>query len=258
MPGLLKFSLKKGTNNSVKTEATESSGSSAPAASSALAAAKKAAVNQVFTDEPDEATTGPRHFPSLSELRTDKLAEKKRQELLKEDPKIFSYGDDDEDSLLEEDEGREGGEGGGVRARGSKAASKDGAGAAAAGEGEEASAAPEKPPCGLVYVPTAESKKRPRYIKALLDRADHRELEQEIIQERILKKEREAEGDEYADKEEFVTGGYKRELERRAKYQEEVERAEEREAKKPKQLTSFHRQLLEGRSAVENRGGNKD
>lgn len=65
----------------------------------------------------------------------------------------------------------------------------------------------------------------PKYMGSLMQSAEVRKRDQLRAKERLLQKEREAEGDEFADKEKFVTGAYKAQ-------QEEVRRMEEEEAKR--------------------------
>ncbi|KAL1305777.1 hypothetical protein AAFC00_003944 [Neodothiora populina] len=67
--------------------------------------------------------------------------------------------------------------------------------------------------------------RKPRYIGNLIDAAARRKQDQQIAREKLLQKERENEGDEFADKEKFVTGAYKQQ-------QEETKRLEEAEKKK--------------------------
>lgn len=67
--------------------------------------------------------------------------------------------------------------------------------------------------------------RKPRYIGNLLDAAARRKQDQQVAREKLLQKERENEGDEFADKEKFVTGAYK-------EHQEETRRLEEEEKKK--------------------------
>ncbi|KAI9693542.1 MAG: hypothetical protein M1820_009157 [Bogoriella megaspora] len=62
----------------------------------------------------------------------------------------------------------------------------------------------------------------PRYMTSLLSAAETRKRDLLQAKERILQKEREAEGDEFADKEKFVTEAYKQQ-------QEELKKAEEEE-----------------------------
>lgn len=54
---------------------------------------------------------------------------------------------------------------------------------------------------------------QPRYIQHLLVQAEKRKIEYERRNERLIQKEREAEGDEFRDKEAFVTSSYKKKLE---------------------------------------------
>ena len=67
--------------------------------------------------------------------------------------------------------------------------------------------------------------RKPKYINNLLDAAARRKQDQLIAREKLLQKEREAEGDEFAGKDKFVTGAYKQ-------HQEEARRLEEEEKKK--------------------------
>ncbi|CAH0395014.1 unnamed protein product [Bemisia tabaci] len=55
--------------------------------------------------------------------------------------------------------------------------------------------------------------KKPRYIQALLAQAEKRKRENEYRNERLIQKEREAEGEMYKDKETFVTSAYRKKLE---------------------------------------------
>lgn len=70
--------------------------------------------------------------------------------------------------------------------------------------------------------------KRPKYMSNLLAAAETRKRDQLRAKEKMLAKEREAEGDEFADKEKFVTAAYKRQ-------QEEMRRLEEEEAIREKE-----------------------
>ena len=65
----------------------------------------------------------------------------------------------------------------------------------------------------------------PKYMSSLIQSAEVRKRDQLRAQERLLQREREAEGDEFADKEKFVTGAYKAQ-------QDEVRRMEEAEAQR--------------------------
>lgn len=77
----------------------------------------------------------------------------------------------------------------------------------------------------------------------LLAAAEVRKRDQLRAKEKMLAKEREAEGDEFADKEKFVTGAYKRQ-------QEEMRRLEEEEARKEKDAEERKRREGGGMKAL--------
>ncbi|EFA80207.1 hypothetical protein PPL_07029 [Heterostelium album PN500] len=85
---------------------------------------------------------------------------------------------------------------------------------------------------------------KPKYIQNLMAEADRKKRENERVKDRIIQKEREAEGDLYKDKEVFLTSGYKKKLEER-KRQEEIDRQAElsHDVTKKKDLSDFHRNL---------------
>lgn len=89
--------------------------------------------------------------------------------------------------------------------------------------------------------------KKKDYMKALRDAAALRKRDQVIAEERKLAKEREAEGDEFADKEKFVTSAYKKQQEEARRLEKEEKEREEREAKENKKtgFTGFYKQMLE-------------
>ena len=66
---------------------------------------------------------------------------------------------------------------------------------------------------------------QPKYIEGLLTTAATRRLDHLRAEEKMMQREREREGDEFADKEAFVTQAYKDQM-------EEVRRAEEEERKR--------------------------
>ncbi|EED21906.1 conserved hypothetical protein [Talaromyces stipitatus ATCC 10500] len=88
-----------------------------------------------------------------------------------------------------------------------------------------------------------------KYMEALMRTAEIRKRDQMRARDRLLAKEREVEGDEFADKEKFVTAAYRAQ-------QEEVKRMEEEEAKREKEeeerrrrngdsgMMGFYRQML--------------
>ncbi|KAL1861007.1 hypothetical protein Plec18170_001522 [Paecilomyces lecythidis] len=89
----------------------------------------------------------------------------------------------------------------------------------------------------------------PKYMTSLMRSAEVRKRDQLRARDRMLAKEREAEGDEFDDKEKFVTAAYKAQ-------QEEVRRLEEEEARREKEeeerrkreggsgMVSFYRDVL--------------
>lgn len=103
--------------------------------------------------------------------------------------------------------------------------------------------------------------KKPRYIQNLLKTADRRKKEQEHRIGRMVQKEREAEGDMYADKESFVTSAYRAKLEEFQKMEEEEARMSRLEAiadvTKQPDMSGFYRHLYA--QTVEYKGeGNGD
>lgn len=68
----------------------------------------------------------------------------------------------------------------------------------------------------------AEDKTKPKYIESFLAAAQTRKLDRLRAEEKMLQREREEEGDEFDDKEKFVTEAYKKQM-------EEVRKAEEEE-----------------------------
>ena len=92
--------------------------------------------------------------------------------------------------------------------------------------------------------------RKPKYINNLLESASRRKQDQQIAKEKLLQKEREAEGDEFADKEKFVTGAYKAQQEETRKLEEEEKRkAEEEEKRRGNKLvggmTGFYRTMMD-------------
>ena len=93
-----------------------------------------------------------------------------------------------------------------------------------------------------------------------------------IAKEKLLQKEREAEGDEFADKEKFVTGAYKQQQEEARKLEEEEKRKAEEEEKRKRlmgggmqgfyrtmmdQSERQHQEAVEAAAKVEQEGGAK-
>lgn len=91
--------------------------------------------------------------------------------------------------------------------------------------------------------------RKPKYIENLIKTANKRKLENERRVERQIQKEREKEGDEFKDKEVFVTSAYKKKLEE-MKIEEEKEKREEYlesigDVTKQHDLGGFYRHLYE-------------
>lgn len=94
-----------------------------------------------------------------------------------------------------------------------------------------------------------QEEKKPRYIENLIKTANKRKLENERRIERQIQKEREKEGDEFADKEVFVTSAYKKKLEE-LREEEEKEKYEAYlesigDVTRQKDLGGFYRHLYE-------------
>ncbi|KAJ4268664.1 hypothetical protein NW762_002731 [Fusarium torreyae] len=92
-----------------------------------------------------------------------------------------------------------------------------------------------------------DQEKRPKYMKNILQAADVRKRDALIAEEKKIAREREAEGEEYADKEKFVTEAYRKQQEENKRLEEEERRREEEEAKKNKSggMSAFYRKLLD-------------
>ncbi|KFY71988.1 hypothetical protein V499_07842 [Pseudogymnoascus sp. VKM F-103] len=96
-------------------------------------------------------------------------------------------------------------------------------------------------------VTEADKERKPKYMTSLLAAAAVRKRDATIAEERKLAKEREAEGEEYADKEKFVTEAYKKQQAANRIAEAEEKEREEREAKENKNtgFTGFYKDLLE-------------
>jgi len=89
---------------------------------------------------------------------------------------------------------------------------------------------------------------KPKYMGSLLDSAEVRKRDQLRAREKLLRRERDAEGDEFADKEKFVTGAYKKQQEELKKMEEEEKKREEAEEERRRKgggMTAFHKRMLE-------------
>ncbi|KAL4071379.1 coiled-coil domain-containing protein 55-domain containing protein [Scleroderma yunnanense] len=89
--------------------------------------------------------------------------------------------------------------------------------------------------------------RKPKYIEGLLTSAATRRLDRLRAEEKMLQHEREMEGDQFVDKEAFVTQAYKDQMAEVRKAEEEEKQREEAEKKKTKSTTGmayFYRTLL--------------
>lgn len=94
-----------------------------------------------------------------------------------------------------------------------------------------------------------QEQQKPKYMSDLFAAAEVRRRDQLRAKEKMLAKERELEGDEFADKEKFVTGAYKRQQEEMRRLEAE-EVAKEREAEERKKregggLKGLYKKMLE-------------
>ncbi|KAI1212493.1 uncharacterized protein F4807DRAFT_373603 [Annulohypoxylon truncatum] len=89
--------------------------------------------------------------------------------------------------------------------------------------------------------------RKPKYMKNLIASAAIRKRDALIAEEKKIARERAEEGEEYADKEKFVTEAYKKQQEENRRIEEEERKREEEEAKKNKGggMTAFYKDLLE-------------
>ena len=87
---------------------------------------------------------------------------------------------------------------------------------------------------------------KPKYMESLFESAEQRKKDLLRARDKLLQREREAEGDEFADKEKFVTGAYKAQQEeaRQAEEEEKKRVAEEEEKKRKFGMVDFHKKML--------------
>ncbi|KAK7548175.1 putative nuclear speckle splicing regulatory protein 1 like protein [Phyllosticta citricarpa] len=90
------------------------------------------------------------------------------------------------------------------------------------------------------------AQRKPKYMEGLLASAEVRKRDQLRAKEKLLQREREAEGDEFADKEKFVTEAYKKQQEDLLKLEEEEKRKEEAERKKRGPgMSGFYKNMMD-------------
>lgn len=91
------------------------------------------------------------------------------------------------------------------------------------------------------------AQRKSRYMADVTRAAEQRERDRGVAELKKIQREREAEGDEFADKEKFVTEAYKRKQEEDRRAEAEEKEREEAERKKNKfgGMTGFHKEVLE-------------
>ncbi|KAG5915772.1 hypothetical protein E4U42_007917 [Claviceps africana] len=96
-------------------------------------------------------------------------------------------------------------------------------------------------------VATEDVERKPKYMKSLLQAAEVRKRDALIAEEKKIAREREAEGDEFADKEKFVTEAYRKQQEENKRLEEEEKRREEEEARRNEGagMSAFYKKLLD-------------
>jgi coiled-coil domain-containing protein 55 len=92
----------------------------------------------------------------------------------------------------------------------------------------------------------AAEKREVKYMSQAMAAAEIRKRDQLQAKDKVLQREREAEGDEFDDKAKFVTGAYKKQQEELRRLEEEEARREEAEARKKKGTGQFLYQSLMG------------
>ncbi|KAK0389267.1 hypothetical protein NLU13_2842 [Sarocladium strictum] len=96
------------------------------------------------------------------------------------------------------------------------------------------------------HVAQEDKERKPKYMRNLMQAAEVRKRDALIAEEKKIAREREAEGEEYAGTEKFVTEAYKKQQEENKRIEEEEKRREEEEAKKNKTggMQAFYRTML--------------
>ncbi|GAA5936510.1 nuclear speckle splicing regulatory family 1 protein [Sporobolomyces koalae] len=94
------------------------------------------------------------------------------------------------------------------------------------------------------------SDRKPKYISKLMETAELRKQDRLRAEDKMIAKEREREGDEFQDKEQFVTPAYLRQQEELRQIELEEKRLEELNAGKQGGMTSFYKSYLDSTSAT--------
>jgi len=182
------------------------------------------------TDDEEDFDQSAAKVPSWSKLTTEQVSAKRKAEALQqEDPTIFQYDEVIDDAKLS-------------------------AGIEVSSQAVRTEALAQKKrvglvlPSGRVGVKTGD-RREAKYIDKVIVATDRRKVEQQIIEDRLLKKEIDAN----KDREVFVTPAFKEELARRKKFEKELEVKEMLDNRTAAEgqdhgagFASFHRTLLDG------------
>mmetsp|Transcript_58830 Transcript_58830/g.164278 ORF Transcript_58830/g.164278 Transcript_58830/m.164278 type:complete len:351 (-) Transcript_58830:129-1181(-) len=201
----------------------------------------KAGVSSLFAEslEHDEDTGKARGLPLWAKPSAETLqAQRAAETLAAQDPSIFQY-----DEVVGENEGED-------ELRGSQAV--------------RTAALMQKKRVGLTVregsdAVRAGSRREAKYVEKVIIATDRRRVEQQIVEDRLLKKDK----DKNQDCETFVTSGFKEELRRRKKFEDELEEQDRRDSQKAAEkmehgsgFADMYRHLLNGGLAT-SRGSEK-
>lgn len=92
--------------------------------------------------------------------------------------------------------------------------------------------------------------KKPKYVDGILESAERRKRDRLRAEARTIQKQRQAEGDEFADKESFVTNAYKEQQAELARAEEQRDKDEEKQRSTSKGMGSFYRDMLSESNAA--------
>ncbi|KAL7007168.1 hypothetical protein EMMF5_003394 [Cystobasidiomycetes sp. EMM_F5] len=91
---------------------------------------------------------------------------------------------------------------------------------------------------------------KPKYVSGLLQAAETRKKDRIRAEDKLIEREREKEGDEFQDKDAFVTQAYKEQQAELRRAEEEERIREEQEAKKPGGMAAYYRDELARKEAI--------
>ncbi|SNX84420.1 uncharacterized protein MEPE_03129 [Melanopsichium pennsylvanicum] len=92
--------------------------------------------------------------------------------------------------------------------------------------------------------------KKPKYVEGILESAEQRKRDRLRAEARTIQKQRQAEGDEFRDKEAFVTNAYKVQQDELAKAEEEQDMDEAKQRASNKGMGTFYRDMLNETNAA--------